>query len=91
MDLEETINFSDFENLIKTIQSLKEKHKTKTLIYNKWTKVTKPLPKGTKISRKIPCIAKVSHVCVDLIKQLQFSKDPLNYAHMQFKAFKPAR
>ena len=32
MDLEETINFSDFENLIKTIQSLKEKHKTKTLI-----------------------------------------------------------
>ena len=68
MDLEETINFSDFENLIKTIQSLKEKHKTKTLIYNKWTKVTKPLPKGTKISRKIPCIAKVSHVCVDLIK-----------------------
>lgn len=71
-----------FENLIKTTESLKEKDKTSTLIYNKWTKVPNPLlPKGTTRSRKM------SYIYAKIWSRV---KGHLHHAHIQFKAFKTA-
>ena len=67
----------------------KKKKKEETVIYNAWTKLPTPLsPKWCKISRKMPCDAKVPDLHKILIDELRILKDHLHRAHMQFKAFK---